>query len=95
MARNPELCKKLPKYVDKRKLKNTQVNGWGDDTEPVSPIDDLFSVLIPTLMSEADTLNLPPDSHAKLPEPKVCVEYIQEIFTHTLLIDICASHTRS
>lgn len=99
MAKNPELCKKLPKvsfyiyiyifitfdfaqiliifkYVDKRKLKNNLVNGWGDDTEPVSPIDELFSVLIPTIVSEADSLYLPPDSHPTLPEPKVNIYII-------------------
>lgn len=44
----------------------------------MSPLDDLFTVLIPTIVAEADSLYLPPDSHPKLPEPKEFVNVIPE-----------------
>jgi hypothetical protein len=44
--------------VDRRQMKNEKINGWIDDTETVSPIDDLFSLLVPMLMMEG-TPSLP------------------------------------
>ncbi len=42
----------LPQFEDRRKLKNEKINGWVDDTESVSPLDDLFSLLVPMLVME-------------------------------------------
>lgn len=33
-------------------MKNERINGWIDENESVSPIDDLFSMLVPMLMME-------------------------------------------
>lgn len=40
-------------------MKNEKINGWIDDTETVSPIDDLFSLLVPMLMMEGTPSPLP------------------------------------
>lgn len=45
-------------------MKNEKINGWIDDTETVSPIDDLFSLLVPMLMMEG-TPSPPPLQHLR------------------------------
>lgn len=52
-------------------MKTENILGRTDDTGQESPLDELFSTLIPVLVSEADTFHMPPDDYPRLPEPKV------------------------
>ena len=68
LSRNPGLCATLPKYTDKRTYKHEMISGFSEDGSP-SPIDDLFSELIPSLQSMAPFLKQPPPSHTRPPLP--------------------------
>jgi len=79
LSRNPDLAKRLPKFEDKRKLKNEKINGWIEETETVSPLDDLFSMLIPILLSAMEgDVHLAPESYERLPPPLTHVAVTQE-----------------
>ena len=68
LARNPGLCSTLPKWTDKRQYKHEQISGFSDDGSP-SPIDDLFSQLIPQLQSMSPFLKQVPTTYPRPPPP--------------------------
>eukprot|EP01087_Luapelamoeba_hula_P004848 TRINITY_DN1482_c0_g1_i1.p1 TRINITY_DN1482_c0_g1~~TRINITY_DN1482_c0_g1_i1.p1 ORF type:complete len:4317 (-),score=602.49 TRINITY_DN1482_c0_g1_i1:51-13001(-) len=80
LSHNPALCKRLPQFNDNRKMKNETINGWLDENETVSPLDDLLSMLIPQLMSamEESDMILPPEEWGHLREPQNTVPVAPE-----------------
>ena len=68
LARNPAICATLPKYRDGRQYKHETVHGWSDDSSP-SPIDELFTELIPSLQSLSPLLLQPPTSYPRPAPP--------------------------
>ena len=68
LSRNPALCATLPKYKDARQFKHETINGFSEDGSP-SPIDELFSELIPSLQSLAPFLKQPPTSYPRSAPP--------------------------
>ncbi|MBK8406331.1 MAG: hypothetical protein IPL25_20410 [Saprospiraceae bacterium] len=55
---NPHLREMVPKFKDTRKMKLQTINGWTDENEASSPLDELFSTLLPILRSESECLLL-------------------------------------
>ena len=50
LARNKQLCARMPKFKDNRKSKSTPIfNGWTDEREPRSPLSELFEKVVPLL----------------------------------------------
>ena len=57
ISQNPNLCEILPKFVDNRTHKSQMLQGFVDDENPISPLDNLFQDFIPILQSmQADCI---------------------------------------
>lgn len=60
-------------------MKNEKINGWIDENETVSPLDELFSTLVPLLMTMMEEeIALPPEDYPRLPPPLTTVNVAQE-----------------
>jgi hypothetical protein len=74
MGRDKQLCVRMPEFRDTRKYKSGQVfNGWTDESEPRSPLAELFAKLVPLLQklkrSRHGLSFPPPPPHPELPPP--------------------------
>jgi len=73
LCRNRQVCLRVPKFKDTRKTKNMPFyNGWTDESEPRSPITELFRKLVPlmTTMKRKGAFHFPPlPPHPELPSP--------------------------
>ena len=50
LGRNRHVCVRMPKYKDTRKSRQSPIfNGWCDESEPRSPLSELFAKLVPSL----------------------------------------------
>ena len=75
LGRNRQVCVRMPEFRDSRKSRQSYVyNGWVDETEPRSPLSELFTKLVPLLQGLKKTkqgaLIFPPKPpHPELPNP--------------------------
>ncbi|KAJ1401818.1 hypothetical protein B484DRAFT_235649, partial [Ochromonadaceae sp. CCMP2298] len=73
LGRNRQVSLRMPKFKDSRKAQQTPfLNGWVDDTEPRSPLAELFSKLVPQMdsMKRKGAFHFPPPPpHLELPSP--------------------------
>lgn len=52
LGRNRQVSLRMPKFKDSRKVTNTPFfNGWVDETEPRSPLAELFGKVVPIMVS--------------------------------------------
>jgi thiol-disulfide isomerase/thioredoxin len=75
LGRNKQLCVRMPEFRDNRKSRQSYIfNGWTDESEPKSPLSELFSKLVPLLQglkkTKQGSLVFPPKPpHPELPAP--------------------------
>lgn len=78
LGRNRQVSLRMPRFKDCRKATGTPYfNGWIDETEPRSPIAELFQKLVPLMKSmkrKAAFHFPPPPPHVELAAPKT--EYV-------------------
>lgn len=79
LNRNRQLCMRMPRFKDTRKLKQTPIfNGWKDEREPKSPLAELFSSVVPIMQSlkkKRGAIIFPPKPpYPELPPPLETVE---------------------
>ena len=63
LGRNRQVSLRMPKFKDSRKVTNTPIfNGWIDETEPRSPIAELFAKVVPVMvnMKRKGAFHFPP-----------------------------------
>ncbi|KAJ8602501.1 hypothetical protein CTAYLR_001253 [Chrysophaeum taylorii] len=74
LGRNRQLCVRLPKFRDtRRKRRGNCYNGWVDESEPKSPLAELFEQVVPVmqrLRRKRGAILFPPKPpHQALPAP--------------------------
>ena len=73
LGRNRQVSLRMPKFKDTRKVTNTPIfAGWVDETEPRSPVAELFSKLVPLMgaMKKKGAFHFPPlPPYEELPSP--------------------------
>lgn len=94
LGRNRQVSLRMPKFKDSRKSDHSPFyNGWVDDTEPRSPIAELFGKLVPlmsTMKRKGAFLFPPPPPYPELPVPApsiIITKSVKENFTFPTLSD--------
>jgi thiol-disulfide isomerase/thioredoxin len=71
LGRNRQVCLRMPRFKDTRKAMTTAFfNGWVDESEPRSPLGELFAKVVPqmrTMKRKAAFHFPPPPPHMELP----------------------------
>jgi thiol-disulfide isomerase/thioredoxin len=71
LGRNRQVCLRMPRFKDTRKAMTTAFfNGWVDESEPRSPLGELFAKVVPqmrTMKRKAAFHFPPPPPHVELP----------------------------
>lgn len=71
LCRNRQVSLRMPKFKDTRKSTQTnQFNGWVDETEPRSPLAELFGKIVPAMVNlkRKGVFHFPPPPpHEELP----------------------------
>jgi hypothetical protein len=49
LGRNKQVALRMPKFKDTRKSQSAFFTGWIDETEPRSPLAELFAKIVPTM----------------------------------------------
>eukprot|EP01052_Picozoa_sp_SAG31_P044030 SAG31_NODE_7533_length_1662_cov_1.431222_2_plen_394_part_00 len=94
LCRNRHCCVRAPKFKDTRKLRQSPIyNGWTDDSEPHSPVSELFGKLVPflrRLKKQRGALRYPPAP--PYPEMKNCLDKVQVVakpLQHAVGSNVC------
>ena len=78
LCRNRQVSLRMPKFKDTRKnATSKQFNGWVDESDPRSPLSELFSKLVPamsTLKRKGVFKFPPPPPHDELSSPPPSIE---------------------
>lgn len=67
LCRNRQVALRMPKFKDTRKTSTVFFRGWVDETEPRSPLADLFVKLVPLMRNMKKKMAFhfpPPPPHA-------------------------------